>query len=401
MQYRELKKTGEKISVLGYGGMRFPQKNGKIDVNLTKAQMLYAIDHGVNYLDTAWLYHKGTSESFLGEHILKNGYREKVNIATKLPCPLINKPSQFDEYFSKQRAKLQVEVIDFYLLHALDGLIFDKMVNMGIFNFLEKLKKEKKVRYIGFSYHGNAEDFIRIIDSYDWDFAQVQFNIIDETFQAGINGIRYAYSKDISVFVMEPLRGGTLVGKLPKPVERLYASAPVQHDAADWALRWILNHKEVTMLMSGMNDITHIKNNIQTASTSFAGGLTKEERIIIKKVRHIYNKMLTVKCTGCGYCMPCPAQINIPNAFKALNDKNMFGGYRSNVDYMLQAGIQTKDGKAHWASSCLHCGKCERACPQFLPVQEDLKKVTAKFENVDAKVISKLGRIILKNPVKK
>lgn len=393
MQYRKNNKTGEDISVLGYGCMRMPTRAGSIDIERARNQIIYAIDHGVNYLDTAWIYHRGASESFLGNHILKNGYREKVNIATKLPCFLINKASQFEEFFEKQRKNLQVDVIDYYLLHTLDKVTFEKMLSLGIIDFMNKLKAEGKIRYMGFSFHDKPETFAPIVDSYDWDFCQIQYNIIDEHFQAGINGIRYAKSKGLNVFVMEPLRGGMLVGKMPKSVASIYEQAQVERSPADWALRWILNHEEVTMLLSGMNFEPHIVENIETASSSFVNSMTEHELEIIDEVRKCYNEILTVKCTVCKYCLPCPAKIDIPNAFKHLNDLNMFGSRITRTNYLLGEGVRTDDGKPHWTSSCINCGKCEKACPQHLPIREDLKKVAKKLEGFGVKPLAALIRL--------
>ncbi len=393
MQYRKNNKTGEDISVLGYGCMRMPTKAGSIDVERAKSQILYAIDNGVNYLDTAWIYHRGASESFLGKHILKDGYREKVNIATKMPCFLVNKTSQFEDFFEKQRKRLNVQVIDYYLLHTLDKVTFEKMLSFGIIDFMNKLRRDGKIRYMGFSFHDKPETFAHIVDSYDWDFCQVQYNIIDENFQAGINGISYAKSKGLNVFVMEPLRGGMLVGRMPKSVANIYDKAEVVRKPADWALRWILNHEEVTMVLSGMNDEEHIKENIETVSTSLPNAMSESEKEIIDEVRKCYDEIVTVKCSGCRYCLPCPAGIDIPNAFKYLNDLNMFGSKITRINYIMGEGVRTADGKPHWTSLCINCGKCEKVCPQHLPIRSDLKKVGKRLEGVIPKTIAAFVRL--------
>ncbi len=393
MQYRKNNKTGENISVLGFGCMRMPMKSGYIDVERAKSQILYAIDNGVNYLDTAWIYHRGTSEAFLGKHILKDGYREKVNIATKMPCFLVNKASQFEYYFEKQRKNLGVDVIDYYLLHTLDKVTFEKMLSLGVIDFMNKLRGEGKIRYMGFSFHDKPERFAPIVDSYDWDFCQVQYNIIDENFQAGINGIRYAHGRGLNVFVMEPLRGGMLVGRMPKPVASIYENADIERKPADWALRWILNHEEVTMVLSGMNYEQHILENIETAKTSLRNTMSDAEKEIIADVRKCYDEIVTVKCSGCRYCLPCPAGIDIPNAFKYLNDLNMFGSKITRINYIMGEGVRTADGKPHWTSSCIDCGKCEKVCPQHLPIRKDLKKVAKRLEGVIPKTIAFLVRL--------
>ena len=250
MQYRKMPKSGDKLSALGFGCMRFKKKSGKsggffssFDEETAKEQVMYAIEQGVNYLDTAWPYHGGASESFLGEHILSDSaVREKVYIATKLPCMMIYRKDRIEDIFNKQLQKLRVGYIDYYLMHSLDGPTWERMKKLGIYNFMEKIKRENKVRHIGFSFHGSHGEFIKIADDYDWDFVQVQFNILDENFQAGIKGINHAAKKNMGVIVMEPLRGGSLAGKIPKEVKGIYDSAPAKRSPADWALSWVLDH---------------------------------------------------------------------------------------------------------------------------------------------------------------
>lgn len=405
MQYRTMPKSDDKLSILGFGCMRLASKGRSgftSTINKEKAceQIRYAIDHGVNYLDTAYPYHRGTSESFLGEYVLKDGYREKVNIATKLPCFSINKKEKIEEIFNKQLQKLQVDVIDYYLLHAMDGASWNKMKALGIIEFMDKIKREGKVRNMGFSFHGEQKEFTDIVDGYDWDFAQVQYNILDENFQAGIKGIEYAASKGLGIIVMEPLRGGALVGKMPKEVKALYDSAPVKRSAAEWAFRWIYNHPAVTLVLSGMNDDDHIKENIQIASEALPNALTDEEISIVNRVREQYLALMKVGCTGCGYCMPCPAGINIPSTFKYLNNYHMFGKAQAKLFYMARAGISTEDGKPHWTSACINCGKCEKACPQNIKVRAEFKHVQKDLEGVFVKAGASIARRIM-NPRKK
>ncbi len=395
MQYRQMPKSNDKLSVLGYGCMRLPTRFGSmqsIDKEKALQQIRGAIDAGVNYIDTAWFYHAGESESFIGEYVLKDGYREKVNIATKLPCMMIHKKSKIEELFNKQLEKLQVEYIDYYLLHSLDGSSWDRMLSLDIIEFMNKIKSEGKIRHMGFSFHGKHEDFVRIVDSYDWDFAQVQFNILDENFQAGIKGIEYASSKGLGIIVMEPLRGGALVGKIPKEVKQIYDDAPIKRSAADWAFRWIYNHPAVTLVLSGMNDDEHIKENIKVATESLPDSLTEEEISIIDNVRDKYLEIMQVGCTGCAYCMPCPAGINIPGAFKRLNDYHMFSKLNAKVFHIYFAGIMTDDGKPHWTNSCINCGKCEKACPQNIEIRKEFKKVQKNLEGVGSKVLSSITR---------
>ncbi|SHH78605.1 aldo/keto reductase [Clostridium grantii] len=400
MQYRTMPNSTEKLSVLGYGCMRLPthvggEASSLIDKDKALKQIRDAIDNGVNYLDTAYPYHLGASESFLGEYVLKDGYREKVKIATKLPCYIINKRETMEEIFQKQLGKLQVEYIDYYLLHALDGKSWDKMLSLGIIDFMDKIRKEGKVKHMGFSFHGKKEDFMRIVDGYDWEFTQVQFNILDEHFQAGIEGIEYAYSKGMGVIVMEPLRGGSLVGKIPKEVQKLYDSAEIKKSPADWALRWVWNHPAVTMILSGMNREDHIKENMKIASEALPNSMTETEINIVEKVRKTYNKLMQVGCTGCAYCMPCPAGIDIPAAFKNLNNYHMFSKMGAKISHMTYLGIQSADGKAHWTSSCIDCGKCEKRCPQHIPVRKVFKQVQQNLEKPSIKALASVARVVV------
>ncbi|MGD9676962.1 MAG: aldo/keto reductase [Vulcanibacillus sp.] len=390
-------KSKDKISVLGYGCMRLPTHAGGetsrfIDKSKAVQQIRGAIDAGVNYLDTAWIYHLGASESFLGEHVLTDGYREKVYIATKLPCMIISKKEKIEEIFNKQLEKLKVDYIDYYLLHSLKGSTWDKMLSLGIIEFMDKIKKEGKVRHMGFSFHGNHDDFVRIVDSYDWDFAQVQFNILDENYQAGIKGIEYASSKGLGIIIMEPLRGGSLVGKIPKEIKKNYDTAPIKRSAADWAFRWIYNHPEVTLVLSGMNVDEHIAENIKIASEALPNGLTDDEMSIIQRSRDIYLELMQVNCTGCGYCIPCPAGINIPNSFKNLNNYHMFGKLGAQFNHLTNSGVMTEDGRAHWTSACIDCGKCELVCPQGIKIREKFKYVQRDLEGSGVKFIAKIAR---------
>ncbi len=400
MQYRTMPNSDEKLSALGFGCMRLPSKGGggmisSIDTERALEQIRYAIDNGVNYLDTAYPYHRGQSESFLGEYVLKDGYREKVKVATKLPCFFINKKEKIEEIFEKQLNKLQLDYIDYYLLHSMNGPSWDKMLSLGIIEFMDKIKREGKIRHMGFSFHGTHEAFIRILDGYDWDFVQVQYNILDENFQAGIRGIEYAAAKGVGVIAMEPLRGGSLVGKMPKEIKALYDSAPIKRSPADWAFRWIYNNPAITLILSGMNDEDHIKENIRIASESAPNSLTDQELSIIENVRDTYQKLMRVGCTGCAYCMPCPAGINIPSAFKNLNNYYMFGKPGAKIGHMMSAGAVTDDWDFHWTSSCIDCGKCEEACPQDIPVRQVFKDVQKSLEGPFVKLGARLARPIM------
>lgn len=400
MQYRSMPGSTERLSALGYGCMRLPTAMGGIDRDKAQQQIWGAIDQGVNYLDTAYPYLMGASEGFLGEHVLKNGYREKVNIATKLPCFLINKKESMEDIFSRQLAKLKVEQVDYYLMHSLDGASWDKMLSLGVTDFMDGLRRQGRVRHMGFSFHGTREDFKRIVDGYDWEFAQVQFNILDEHFQAGIEGIDYASNKGLGIIVMEPLRGGTLVGRIPSEVRKLYDSAPIQRSPVEWALRWVWDHPAVTVVLSGMNRDEHIQENLRIASEALPSSLTAEESAIIDSVRAKYLELMQVGCTGCGYCMPCPAGINIPGAFKYLNNYHMFSKTGARVQHIGFAGVRTTDGKPHWTTSCLNCGQCEKKCPQGIAIRQEFKHVQQHLEGTGAKALASVARAVMNRRAK-
>jgi len=402
MQYRTMPNSDEKLSVLGFGCMRLPVPKGRkqsifapVDNERAAAQVRYAIDQGVNYLDTAYPYHGGTSESFLGEYVLKDGYREKVNVATKLPCMTINKKESMEETFRKQLGKLKVEYIDYYMLHALNGQIWDKMLSLGVVDFMDTIRKQGRVRHMGFSFHGSKEDFRRIVDAYNWEFTMVQLNILDEQAQASIDGIKYAHSKGLGIFVMEPLRGGALAVNIPKEAQKIYDSAPVKRSPADWALRWVWNHPEITMLLSGMNNEEHINENIKIASQAFPGSLTDNELTVIDNFKKAYLKSMQVGCTGCAYCMPCPAGVMIDSAFLYLNNYHMTTKLEAKITYALHAAIMTKDGKPHWTKTCTNCALCEKKCPQEIQIRKAFKLVQRDLEGPGTRLLSAIARVFM------
>ena len=401
MQYRCMPNSTEPLSVLGFGCMRLPTRVGGrasnlIDKETALRQIRLAIDAGVNYIDTAWTYHLGASETFLGEYVLKDGYRAKVNLADKLPCMTIRKKEAIPEIFQKQLEKLRVDVIDYYLLHSIDGGIWDRMLSFDIIAFMDSIRASGQIRKMGFSFHGRKEDFMRVADAYDWDFAQVQFNMVDEHFQAGIEGIEHAYAKGMGIIVMEPLRGGSLVGRLPLEVKKLYDTAPVKRSPADWALRWVLNHPEVTLVLSGMNVDDHVRENIRIVEDALPNSMTPAEEEIVERVRAAYTRLQQVGCTGCAYCMPCPKGIDIPAAFKHLNNYHNFSKWEARINHALMLGVQTKDGKPHWTTDCSDCGTCEEKCPQNVPVRATFKQVQEDLEGPVVKSIARFGRMALK-----
>ncbi|MGB9679781.1 MAG: aldo/keto reductase [Thermoanaerobacteraceae bacterium] len=377
MQYRKFGKLDIAVSALGFGLMRLPvidKDNNKIDEAEAIKMIRYAIDNGVNYVDTAWPYHGGNSEILAGK-ALKDGYRDKTFLATKLPTWLINKKEDMDKYLNEQLKKLQTDHIDFYLLHALDKSKWDTMKKVDALAWAEKKKQEGKIRYIGFSFHDEYEVFKEIVDYYDkWDFCQIQYNYMDIDVQAGEKGLKYAASKGLGVIIMEPIRGGRLTNP-PKAVADLWNLSDVKRTPADWALQWIWNQPEVSLVLSGMSTFEQVEQNIESANKSGINVLKEEELDIVNKVRNKYKELSPVACTGCNYCMPCPNGVNIPRNFELYNEAHMYGTFESNKNDYLNLG----DGKA---TSCIECGECESVCPQHLTIIDYLKDVAEYFERV-------------------
>ena len=383
MLYRKIPKNGDALSILGFGCMRLPQKkgrpgDGKIDEERAQKQILYAIDNGINYFDTAMTYHMGASELFLGS-IFTDGYRDKIKLATKLPPFHVNKPEDMEQLLNAQLKKLNTDHIDYYLIHALDRNSWDKMKSFGVLELLEKAKKDQRIINTGFSFHGDRETFKEVIDAYDWEICQIQYNYLDEQNQAGRRGLKYAVSKDIGVIIMEPLRGGNIARKIPPEVERIWDQAENKSTPAEWALRWIWNHPEVSVVLSGMNEEAHIEENIRVANEAYPESLNENELQLITSVRKKYNELMKVGCTGCHYCMPCPSGVNIPICFETYNNAHMFGNKRGpKMQYLVfLAGVL---GEPAIASLCQKCGECEEACPQNLPIQDHLEQVVEEFE---------------------
>ena len=318
MLYRKMPKTGDELSILGFGCMRLPVKaDGSIDEERAIRQIRYAIDHGVNYVDTAWPYHGGQSEPLVGR-ALADGYREKVRLATKLPSWLIEKRGDMDTFLNAQLEKLQTDHIDYYLVHALVGELWDNVENLGVTAFLDKAKADGRIRNAGFSFHGAGSDFRRIVDAYDWDFCQIQYNFLDEKNQAGTAGLGYAASKGLGVIIMEPLRGGNLTRNVPLAINAIWDEAPVKRTPAEWALRWIWNHPEVTVVLSGMNDETHIRENLRVADQAYPDSLTETELQLVQRAEKKYRELLKVGCTGCQVLHALPVRGEYPALFRGV-----------------------------------------------------------------------------------
>jgi predicted aldo/keto reductase-like oxidoreductase len=379
MLYREMPKTGDSLSILGFGAMRLPGSRMSVDEKEAIRQIRYSIDNGINYLDTAWPYHNGKSEVVLGK-ALKDGYREKVKVADKLPIWLCKTREDMDYYLDEQLKRLDVDVIDYYLIHALEGVTWEKAVKLGVVDFMDKAKESGKIVNIGFSFHGPREDFRNIIDGYDWDFCQIQYNILDRNHQAGIEGLEYARSKDIGVIVMEPLRGGLLAGKLPGEVEKIYRGVRADWSNVEWALRWIWSHPGVITVLSGMNAIEQIDENIRIAGTAEPDSLSGEELKTVDNAAETFRSLMKVPCTSCQYCMPCPAKVNIPSAFHFYNNKHLFKqGLYSRIFYLMLHG-EVQGREPTLASQCVECGKCLEHCPQNIDIPTELKNIEKEFE---------------------
>ncbi len=326
MQYRKFGNLDWKGSALGFGCMRFPiegEDTSKIEENEATKMLHYAIDHGVNYVDTAYPYHGGTSETFVGK-ALAGGYREKVRLATKLPCWKVETAADFDKFLNEQLSNLQTDHVDFYLLHALNEKSWHKVRDLNVLDWAEKAIAEGRIGHIGFSFHDKYEIFQEIIDAYDgWTFCQIQYNYMDIENQAGTKGLRYAASKGLAVVVMEPILGGRLVNP-PQPIIDLWDKSPKKRSAADWALQWVWNQPEVSLVLSGMSTIQHVEENVASAQASAIGTLTKEELGIVDQVRAKFTSLSPIPCTQCNYCMPCPTGVNIPRNFEIYNESVMY-----------------------------------------------------------------------------
>jgi predicted aldo/keto reductase-like oxidoreductase len=394
MQMRKIKNSGAEISALGFGAMRMPTKNGRIDKELAKSQIYYAIDHGVNFIDTALPYHGGSSESLLGE-ILTDEYREKVNLCTKMPSWSIKKYDDMEKYIQMQLEKLQTDCIDYYFLHSLGKGSFQKLKELGVLEFLDDAQKRGKIKNTGFSFHDNSEAFKEIVDAYHWDACLLQYNYLDEKNQAGREGVKYAASRGMGVFVMEPLKGGLLAGKVPEKVTQVWDKSKVKRTPADWALRWVLNHPEVVCVVSGMNDESQIKENIRVAEEVLPDSITADELKLYDEVKEIYRSSMKIDCTGCGYCMPCPAGVDIPSCFGLYNDKYMFNESMSWFTYLVRFGGTFSGNEAH-AGLCTNCGKCVKACPQKLDIPELLGDVSQDLGGRGFKYRVKImGKVIM------
>lgn len=381
MQYRIMPGTNEKVSILGFGAMRLPLTDEKdpkaIDEPLSISMIRSAIDGGVNYVDTAWPYHGERSEGVVGR-ALKDGYRDKVFLADKLPTWKVEKAEDFDRFLDVQLERLATDRIDFYLVHALKRDWWEKMKNLDVGAFLERAKADGRIKHAGFSHHDDRNNFKDIVDGYDWSFCQIMYNYLDEHFQAGREGLEYAHGKGLGVVVMEPLRGGKLAGQMPPAIQAIWDEADVKRTPVDWALRWVWDHPEVSLVLSGMSAPVHVEENLAIAATALPGAISESEHALIRRVKEAYKERLFVPCTTCGYCMPCPHGVNIPGVFGFVNNAHLFDHVeKSKETYprLIAEGSR--------ASDCTECGECEEKCPQGIPIRETLKDVAGLYEPDD------------------
>lgn len=392
MQYRINQKNGKELSVLGFGCMRFTRNGGAIDQKKANKELKRALDLGVNYFDTAYIYNG--SEVCLGRFMKKYGCRDRMNIATKLPHYLLKKPEDIDRYFNEQLERLKTDHVEYYLMHMLnDAKSWGRLCKMGVDKWLLDKKKKGIIKNIGFSFHGGTESFKKLVDAYDWDFCQIQYNYMDEHAQAGVEGLRYANEKGIPVVIMEPLRGGRLVNNLPEGALRAFRASSKERTPAEWGLRWLWNQKEVNVVLSGMNDVAQLEENCRIAADCPVGSLSEEELGVYPKVLKAIHASIKVGCTGCGYCQPCPKGVDIPTCFSSYNNSFTDGYGVGLKEYMMCTTMrQTRTN----AGLCVSCGKCETHCPQALPIRKELKNVKRRFETPVYKVAAAGMKLIMR-----
>ena len=369
MQYRKDKK-GDDLSILGFGCMRFQKKGGNIDLDEAEKEIMESISLGVNYFDTAYLY--PGSEAAIGKIFEKNGIREKIKIATKLPQYLITSHDGIEKYFNEQLSRLRTGYVDYYLMHMLtDIAMWEKLKNVGILEWIEEKKRSGEIRNIGFSYHGNTDGFIKILNDYDWDICQIQYNYFDEFSQAGAKGLKAAHEKGIPVVIMEPLRGGKLVNMLPESAKKVMAQSGRNYSPAEWSFRWLFAQPEVTVVLSGMNTLEMVRENCRTAALSEKEEFTNADNETLKTVTEKIRENEKVPCTGCRYCMPCPKGVDTPGIFHCYNTMYIESKRGGRFEYAQNVGM-TKEPT--FARQCIECGKCEQHCPQGIKIREKLKE---------------------------
>ena len=376
----------EKLSVLGYGCMRFTKKGTGIDKEKAEKEILYAIKKGINYFDTAYIY--PGSEAVLGEILEKNGLRDQVNIATKLPHYMIRSKDAIEKIFQEELKRLRTDHIDYYLMHMVnDVAAWERVKKYGIEEWIAEKKASGQIRHVGFSYHGHSSAFKELVDAYPWEFCQIQYNYMDENAQAGRAGLLYAKEKGLPVVIMEPLRGGRLVNLLPKAAKEIIRKEGGGRTPAELAFRWLYDQPEVKVVLSGMNSLEMIKENVRVAQETRPHSMTEEERALLEKVKGAINATIKVGCTGCAYCMPCPKNVDIPGAFRSYNAAFAEGRVSAKRDYMQNTLMR---GETSSASQCVKCGKCETHCLQHIPIRDKLAEAAKVLEGPEYKIAKKV-----------
>ena len=387
MQYRVDPKTGNKLSALGFGCMRFPK-----GMAAAEAVIKSAVEHGVNYFDTAYIY--GGSEETLGTVLAKNDLRKDVYITTKLPLLLCRSAADFDRLFEKQLSRLKTDYIDYYLMHMITDLQqWKKLCSWGIEDWIARKKAEGQIRQVGFSFHGSCDEFLDVLAAYDWDICMIQYNYSNENYQAGVTGLRAAASRGIPVIIMEPLLGGKLVNGLPQKAVNLFNKADSSLSPAAWGLRWLWNQPEITGIISGMNAIAQVEENARVAELALPESLSEGEMEVYRQVREVFNAYYKIPCTGCGYCMPCPRHVNIPACFSSYNAMFMLGKITALQQYTTSTGGTSE--VQSYASLCTQCGKCEKHCPQNIAIRDSLREVSRKMEPFWYKLAISIARRFL------
>lgn len=372
MEKRKLNRLGIETSLLGFGCMRFPlQEDGSIDEAEAERMIDKAIAKGVNYIDTAYPYHDGKSEITVGK-ILKKYPRDSFYLATKLPVWEVKTVEDVDKYLNEQCEKLQMDYIDFYLLHAMNKDRWEDVLRLGVIERLEELQAAGKIKYLGFSFHDSYEVFEEMINYRDWDFCQIQLNYLDANEQAGIKGYQLAEKKGVPLMIMEPIKGGSLAAFSDEIMDKFKEADPTASPAS-FALRWVGSLPGVKVILSGMSSMEQVEDNLKTFENFKP--LNEKEKQTIDEVKQILDSRIQNGCTGCRYCMPCPAGVNIPGSFKAWNNYHVFQNYQS-----VKWDWETEIGDAHQPKNCIECGKCERVCPQKISIRDNLKKAQADLE---------------------
>ena len=391
MNYRK-DRYGNEISILGFGCMRFTTKAGRIDIDKAQEEIMAAYKAGVNYYDTAYIY--VGSEAALGEIFERTGIRDNINIATKLPQYLIKSADGAEKLFKEELRRLRTDHVDYYLMHMLSSAkTWERLCGLGIDKWLKEKQRLGQIRQVGFSYHGNSDAFCELLDAWDWDFCQIQYNYLDEHSQAGRTGLMHAAEKGIPVIIMEPLRGGKLVNRLPASAVRAFEEHKPLRSPAEWAFKWLWDQPQVTCVLSGMNSLQMVNENCESAASSFAGELTEDDQAMLKKVVAAINEKMKVGCTGCRYCMPCPKGVDIPGTFAAYNTRyaeNWMEAEREHIMGTLMRKEQTS------ALKCVRCGKCEQHCPQGIAIRDELAAACRVLEGPVYRIAAKVLPVFMK-----